>query len=193
MPSFAAPPSAPPDILPPGTPLADESVAGEREELKPSPPDPRWQADFHGLLYVGALRASFAYLGHKITIRTLRTHEELIAAQLAHDWAETLGGTRAHAVAITALCVETIDGQPMPVPLGEQDAGTTGWAEQKFRYAGRWYAYTIDAIFSRYLELEGRARAVISELGKGSAPEGSGPTSGLMSSSPDAGDSSPAG
>lgn len=183
-PQSGAPPSMPPEFPGVTTPQADEDLPGEGQELEPSGTDPRWKTDFHGLLYLGALRASFRYLGHKITIRTLRTHEELIAAQLSHEWAETLGGARAHATAIAALCVEAIDGQAMPTPLGEQSAMGTGWAEERFRYAGRWYPFTIDAIFSRYLELEGRARHVADELGKDSAPEESGQTSASASASP---------
>jgi hypothetical protein len=175
-----------PPLPGPLTPLADESVPGDGEDLAYDDPDPRWRVDFHGLLYLGALRARFAWQGHVFRIRTLRSDEELIVAQLGSAWAETLGGTRAHAIAMVALCVESVDGKPMPSPIGEQDAGSIGWAEERFRYAGRWYSYTIDAIFERYLELEGRVREVMAELGKGSAPAG--PEPGLTSTS-----SSPAG
>lgn len=171
-----------PPLPGPFTPLADETTPGEGDALAYEEPDPRWRVNFHGLLYLGALRARFAWQGHVFRIRTLRSDEELIVAQLGSAWAETLGGTRAHAIAMVAMCVESIDGQPMPSPLGEQDAGSIGWAEERFRYAGRWYSYTIDAIFERYLELEGHVREVMAELGKGSAPPG--PTPDLISTSP---------
>lgn len=187
-PGWVPPPGWPgPDLaggLPetgPLTPMADESVPGDGDELVSEDPDPRWTTDFHGLLYLGALRARFAWNGHVFRIRTLRSNEELIVAQLGSAWAETMGGTRAHAIAMVAMCVESIDGHPMPAPLGEQDAGSIGWAEERFRYAGRWYSYTIDAIFERYLELEGRVREIMAGLGKGSAPAG--PTPGLISTS----------
>jgi hypothetical protein len=173
----------------PATPAADETVPGQGEALEPRAPDPRWKLDFHGLLYLGALRASFRYLGHRISIRTLTSYEELVAAQLSKEWAETLGGTRAHAIAVVCLCVDSVDHQAMPTPLGEESATNTGWADERFRYASRWYPYTIDEIFSRYLELEGRARAVIEELGKGSAPPESGPESAGTSGSLPAEDS----
>jgi hypothetical protein len=187
-------PFGPPDEEPglpegPFTPAADESVPGQGQELAFEEPDPRWRTDFHGLLYLGALRARFTWLGHVIRIRTLRSNEELIVAQLGKDWAETMGGARAHAVAMVALAVESIDGQPMPSPLGEQDAGSIGWAEERFRYASRWYSYTIDAIFERYLELEARVREVMAELGKGSAPLGPEPALTSTSTSPPAGGS----
>jgi hypothetical protein len=173
----------------PLTPAADESVPGQGQELDFDDPDPRWRADFHGLLYLGALRGRFTWLGHVIRIRTLRSNEELIVAQLGRDWAETMGGARAHAIAMVALSVESVDGQPLPSPLGEQDAGSIGWAEERFRYAGRWYSYTIDVIFERYLELEARVREVMTELGKGSAPPGPEPELTSTSTSPPGGDS----
>lgn len=182
-------PFAPPPLPGPLTPAADESVPGPGETMAFEDPDPRWRIDFHGLLYLGALRGRFTWLGHVFRIRTLRSDEELIVAQLGQAWAETMGGARAHAIAMVALCVESVDGQPMPSPLGEQDAGSIGWAEERFRYAGRWYAYTIDHIFGRYLELEGRVREVMTELGKGSAPEGPGLVSTSTSTLPPAGGS----
>ena len=187
-------PLGPPDEeqeLPEGpfTPAADESVPGQGQELDFDEPDPRWRTDFHGLLYLGALRARFTWLGHVVRIRTLRSNEELIVAQLGSAWAETMGGARAHAVAMVALAVESIDGQPMPSPLGEQDAGSIGWAEERFRYAGRWYSYTIDVFFERYLQLEARVREVMAELGKGSAPPGPEPVLPSTSTLPGGGGS----
>jgi hypothetical protein len=172
-----------PPPLPGPVPMADEAVPGPGDELEPEDPDPRWRTDFHGLLYLGALRARFSWLGHVFRIRTLRSDEELIVAELGKMWQDTMGGARAHAIAMVALAVESVDGVPMPSPLGEQ-SGSIGWAEERFRYAGRWYSYTIDAVFERYLELEGRVRAVMDELGKGSAPTGPEPASTSTSTSP---------
>lgn len=193
-----------PPLLPPpdpGTPLpqhspapaADEGVPGEGERISVRDPDPRWKQDFHGLLYLGALRGEFRYLGHKISIRTLQTSEELILALLTREHAETMGYARAHATGIAALAVEAVDGKPMPVPLGETDDKEIAWARDRYRYAQRWYPFTIDAIFDRYLELEQRAREVLQQLGKSPAPDGATPTSSPTSGSQDDGESSPAG
>jgi hypothetical protein len=172
-----------PPLPGPLTPLADESVPGPDQELEPDDPDPRWRTDFHGLLYLGALRARFSWLGHVFRIRTLRSDEELIVAELGKHWQDTMGGARAHAIAMVALSVESVDGHPLPSPLGE-DSGSIGWAEERFRYIGRWYSYTIDTVFSRYLELESRVRTVMDEMGKGSAPTEPGPVSTSTSTSP---------
>lgn len=196
--TFPSPPLLPPsgepgpDPVVGVPPLADAGSPGESEAIRARDPDPRWRQDFHGLLYLGALRGDFRYLGHKIDIRTLRTSEELIIAVLTREWAETMGYARAHATAICAMCVDAVDGQPLPTPLGDH-SDDIAWARDRFRYAQRWFPYTIDAIFERYLELESRVRTVLDELGKGPGPEGP-PMTGSSSSpgSPSGEDFSPA-
>jgi|SRR6516162_1451703 hypothetical protein len=140
--------------------------------------DPKWENDFHGLLYLGKLVGSFSWCGHKIAIHTLCIDEELIIAGLTKEWMDTLGATKAYATAVAALCVDSIDGQPMPVPLGETGdgpAGTDQWARERFRYARRWFEPTIDAIFTRHLQLEARVRELLGDLGKESTPGDSTP------------------
>jgi hypothetical protein len=131
----------------------------------------QWRADFHGLLYLGQLTASFEWMGHKIVIRTLTSDEELIIAAMIKEWDQTIAATKAYAVAVCALAVMFIDNQPMPAPLGENGSRDL-WARERFSYALRWYDPTIKAIFNRYLELEARVREVLEEMGKAPAPEG---------------------
>ncbi len=174
--------------------MADAATPGEGDPIHVRDPDPRWKQDYHGLLYLGALRGDFRYLGHKIEIRTMTSAQELLIAILTREWADTMGFARAHATAMAALCTDAIDGQSLPVPLGET-GDDMAWARERFRYAQRWYPFTIDAIFERYLELEGRMRKVLEELGKGSALTGPPLTSGSQptSGSPDGEGSSQAG
>lgn len=141
-----------------------------------------WQEDFTGLLTLGELHAWFDWCGHRISIRTLSTAEELIVAHLMREHEGSMGGMKAYATATSGLCVEAIDGQPMPVPLGEDPGKPYSWAVQRFNYAQRWYPPTIDAILNAYLELEKRQRAVLAGLGKASAP-GAPATPGLSDSS----------
>ena len=179
-PGFMPPPAPPPE----GAPLADESFPGQDEPIAAGEMDPRHRVAYHGLLYLGALTGKFSYLGHSFVIRTLKSDEELLVAQMCVPWNETIGSVRAHAIAMVALAVQLVDGKTLPVPIGEQQAGEIGWAEQRFLYCRRWYSMVIDEIFNRYLELEGIARKVVSELGKGSAPEGPETTSSPSSGSP---------
>lgn len=162
-------------------PLADGTETGG-----PSEPDlAAWAQDFHGLLKLGYLTSTFEWCGHKIVIHTLRTDEELIIASMIREWQETIGGTKAYATAMAALCVDFIDGQPMPIPLGEDYRSDT-WARQRFAYAQRWYPFTIDAIYEEYLALEVRVKQVLEQMGKGQAPEAG---SSENAESPDSGGS----
>jgi hypothetical protein len=57
-----------------------------------------------------------------------------------------------------------VDGEPLPFPYKESVG--TEWADQRFDYVtGKWYAYTIDAVYSEYLALEGKAREVMNAMG----------------------------
>jgi hypothetical protein len=135
-----------------------------------------WRADLSGLLMIGYLSGTFEWVGHRITLRTLTTDEELIVASLVKEWDPTIGAARAYATALAALAVVSIDDQPMPMPLGDT-GGAMQQAIERFRYARRWYPTTIDIIYNRYLELELRARQVVAELGKDSAPKDATPGS----------------
>jgi hypothetical protein len=129
-----------------------------------------WREDLTGLLSLGALRAWFDWCGHRISIRTLSTSEELLVAHLMKEFEGGMGGMKAYATATAALSVESIDGQFMPVPLGEDPGKPYQWAVQRFNYAQRWYPPTIDAMLNAYLELENRQRAVLAGLGKALGP-----------------------
>ena len=130
-----------------------------------------WERDLHGLLSLGQLGATFEWCGHTIRIKTLSTAEELIIASIVREWESTIGGAKAYATAICGIAVQSVDGQSMPTPLGEQ--GTSDkWALERFNYARRWYPWTIDAIYGHYLLLENRVKEVLSGLGKASAPMG---------------------
>lgn len=144
--------------------------------------DAPWREDFSGLLALGSVRGWFEWCGHRITLRTLTTDEELLVSQLTREYEGGIGGTKAYATAICGLCVDSIDHQPMPVPLGEHPNQPYKWALERFNYAKRWFPPTIDAIFDAYLRLEIRQREVMTELGKASVP-GDGATPGLSARS----------
>jgi hypothetical protein len=143
-----------------------------------------WQKDLHGLLTLGKLTATFEWCGHTIRIRTLTTAEELIVSSIVARWDTTIGGPKAYATAICGIAVQSIDGQPMPTPLGDQ-GDPDRWALERFNYAQRWFPWTIDAIYNHYLLLENRVKEVLANLGKVSAPMGAAiPESSGSSDSP---------
>lgn len=145
------------------------------------PMDERWKSDFHGLLHLGYLTASFEWLGHKFVIKTLDSEEELIIGLLIKEWDGTIAATKAYAIAVCAMCVQFIDSQPMPEPIG-QDKLKYRSAHQRFNYAKQWFNPTITVIFSNYLKLENRVKVVLEEMGKDWKPEdGSNENSGTPS------------
>ena len=131
-----------------------------------------WRDDLTGLLRLGYLTAWFDWCGHRIELKTLTTDEELLVASLVRDHEGGLGGAKSYATAMAGMCVTAIDGQPMPVPLGEHPGQERKWAYERYNYARRWFPPTIDAIFTAYLALEVRQREVIEALGKAPAPAG---------------------
>lgn len=129
-----------------------------------------WREDFAGLLLLGSLRAWFDWCGHRIWLRTLTTDEELIVGYLIKEFEGGMAGMKAYATSTVALAVESIDGKPMPVPLGEEPNKPYAWAVQRLQAARRWYPPTIDAMFDAYLVLERKQREILANLGKASAP-----------------------
>lgn len=126
--------------------------------------DERYREPFEGLMYLGALSKQFNWAGHQFHIRTLTTQEVLIVSQITARYEGTMGQNRAYAAAIVALATESVDGQPLPFPYKESVG--TEWADMRFDYVtGKWYSYTIDAVFNEYLVLEGKAQEVLAEMG----------------------------
>jgi|SRR6185437_5692985 len=169
---------------------ADTVPSADGSAFEVAEPDlAQWQRDIHGLLIVGSLEGSFDFCGHRISIRTLRTDEELIIAGLIKEWDATVGAAKAFATGVVALAVQSIDGSPLPTPLGETGS-VRQWAAERFNYAQKFYPWTIDAIYTQYLELEQRVRDVLEHLGKASGP-GASAASGLSTplGPPSAGDS----
>lgn len=159
--------------LPEDTPAADGTEATSLF-------DDRFKEPFQGLAYLGALTKSFEWLGHKFVIRTLTQDEELASALLIKEWEGTPGSQRAFVTAMVALCVESVDGQPLPTPISE--GNSYAWAYQKFNFVkARWFPTTIDAVYVEYLALEQKAREVVEEMGKASGQEA--PTPGSSENS----------
>jgi hypothetical protein len=155
--------------------------------------DPRYVEDFNGLMYLGALSKEFSFVGHTFSIRTLMAGDYLIAGQLMAPYYGTIGEPRAYATAMVAMCVMSVDGQPLPTPI-QTSSDEIEWARQRFNYVkSHWFAPIIDVVYNEFLALEARAKAVLDEMGKASGwePPGSTPGSGGNSESPSDEGSSP--
>jgi hypothetical protein len=135
--------------------------------------DAKHAEPFKGLLYLGALADNFDWLGHSFDIRTLRDGEKLAVATIIKPYIETMGADRAYANAMVGMCITGVDGDDLPIPIGETKRAHE-WGRQRFDYVkDNWYSSTIDVVFNRYLILEDLAMRVLDAMGKASAPEDS--------------------
>lgn len=142
--------------------------------------DPKFAENFKGLLYIGALSKSFTWLQHDFTIRTLRDGEKLAIARIIKPYMDTMGAERAYGCAIVAMCILEIDGDDLPIPIGETRKAE-GWGQQRFDYVkDNWHGTTIDRVFNEYVALEDLATRVVDAMGKASAPEDSNPSSSAI-------------
>lgn len=146
--------------IPQGTPLGK----GEDTEAEAGPFDARYKDDFEGLAFLGALEARFDYIGHRFHIRTLTTDELLAVARIVKDFEGTIGDTRAYATAVVALATVSVDGIGLPSPY-EESSNDYAWAYDRFNYVkAKWFPFTIDYAYERFLLLEGRVRDVLTEM-----------------------------
>ncbi len=147
--------------IPQGTPLG---TGKDSENEESGPFDPRYKEDFEGLAFLGALEARFSFIGHKFCIRTLATYELLAVGKIVKDYEGTMGMTKAYATAMVALATVSVDGIGLPMPIGES-GNDLDWAFQRFDYvAAKWWPFTVDYVYERYLLLESRTNAVLTEM-----------------------------
>src|SRR5690606_41014268 len=126
--------------------------------------DQRYKEDFEGLAFLGALEAHFSYIGHKFVIRTLTVNELLAVSQIMKEHVGTVGEMRAHATAMVALSVQSVDGIALPVPF-EEGGSDYAWPQQRSDYVkARWFPSTVDYVYERYLLLESRVNQVLAEM-----------------------------
>lgn len=139
--------------------------------------DPKYKEDFQGLLYLGALQEEFEWLGHRFVVRTLRGGEILALGLVLKKYQDTMGQDIAWATAHVALCLVSVDDEELPIPIGESHR-INEWAQLRFNYIrDNWYAPVTSYVYSRSMDLAGKADKVLEAMGKASAPEDSTPTS----------------
>ena len=146
--------------IPAGTPLG----TGRDTEPEVVGFDPRYKDDFEGLTFIGALQARFSFLGHKIVMRTLTTHELLAVGMIMKEYRGTAGEMTAYATAMVGLSLVSVDGQGLAIPLSDEGQ-EYDWAFMRFNHiAARWHAPVIDGLYERYLLLESRVDQVLDEM-----------------------------
>lgn len=158
-------PFDPTEVNPPanGTP---QGTAEDTEVDFSGPFNERVKQDFEGLMFLGALSASFSFLGHRFVIRTLTSDELIAAGMITKDYENTIAANRAYATAMVALSIQTVDGKGLPIPIGSND-NDYAWAYERFNFIkARWFPFVVDYVYDRCLVLEDRARTVLMEMAK---------------------------
>lgn len=162
---------------------------------KPLPSfDMRHADDLEGLVFLGALQAKFSWVGHDFIIRTLTQDEIMTSALVIKPFMGSLGEPKAYSTAIAAMCIVSVDGRELPIPI-EQRPGPNGlemaWAQVRFDYVKRnWFASTVDKVYSEFLDLEAVVGEVIQAMGELYGPTESTPGSNASSDGPNDEDSS---
>lgn len=126
--------------------------------------DDKYKDPLHGLLFIGALKKKFSWLGHEFVIKTLHNRDYGDVALCASPYRETEFFGKAYQTATVAACIISVDGQPLPtMPV----LNTQTEIQAKFDYVmDRWHSPVIDYVFTQFWELESVVRELIDELGK---------------------------
>jgi hypothetical protein len=138
------------------------------------PFDRRYTEPFVGLIYLGALTKTFEYLGHAFVIRTLTQDEQLMVAPIIAAYRNSIAEQAAYTTAIAGMCVESVDGKQLPMPLGDDVSGTA-WGVARFNHVKQWFPFVIDKIYNEFLDLERLVKEVVEAMGKASGSEESTP------------------
>jgi hypothetical protein len=117
-------------------------------------------------------------------IRTLTQDELLTVPLLIKEWRDTIGEAKAYTTAVVSLAVISVDDEMLPMPVIDSDNGYA-WAYQRFNYVkSRWFQFTIDTVYDRYLTLEAEAQKVVDAMGKASGSTDLTPGSNVNSDEP---------
>lgn len=137
----------------------------QAQDLQGSPPafDERFREPFTGLLYLGALTDTFTLWGHVFVIRTLTTEDIAEVGLLVRKYDGTVAHNAVYQAATLALAVVTVDGQPLPQPLGGGDLGL----QAKYDYvAKRWFPPVRARLWQKYFALEQVVDDTVEAMGK---------------------------
>lgn len=130
---------------------------------QPDPIDdllPEVQEAVDGLAWLGHLEESFEFAGHTFTLRTLTGEEELLAAQVAQEYRNSLGEPKAWIWAQVALALQAVDDDPdFCPPLGPD---RSAFARARFKWVtSRWHWPVAEELMAHYNQLLARALAAI--------------------------------
>lgn len=125
--------------------------------------DPRYTEEFEGLLFLGALRKRFRWMGHEFVVRSLVTSEVLEVGLLQKPYVGSMGEIKAYQSAVVAAAIMSVDGKPPPIPVTDMDSDL----EARFQYViNHWQPIVIDMLYGQVLSLEQTVNETLSAMGK---------------------------
>lgn len=131
---------------------------------KPPPKfDERYREPLEGLMFLGALKKTFTWMGHEFIIRTLTTDELIEVGLLIQPYSGTAGANKAYQTASIAAAILEVDGEPVAPPVSKDKSELVN----KFMYIKKnWYPVTVDVVYQQMLELEATVAAVLQQMGE---------------------------
>lgn len=125
--------------------------------------DPRYTEEFEGLLFLGALRKRFRWMGHEFVLRSLVTSEVLEVGLIQKPYMGSMGEIKAYQAAVVAASILSVDGKPPPIPVTDMDSDL----EARFQYViTHWQPIVIDMLYGQVLSLEMTVNETLSAMGK---------------------------
>ena len=121
-----------------------------------------YKQPFLGLLYVGAMKKTVEYAGHKIVLKTLTQGEELRVGQLTREYVGTRVEMNATKMYMVAASIESVDGDSMLSGLYEDVDPITTKADQ----LKKWYAPAVMFLYDEYSAMVKSCREVADALKK---------------------------
>lgn len=142
----------------------DPTRKPEPEEPRPVEFDPRYREPLHGMLYLGAMKSRFHWLGHDFVIRTLTIAEYAEVALAAARYRDTDFAAKAYQAAVVAACLISVDGKDLPVvPVSADETDVVARVDY---IMGRWFPPITDYVFAKFYELEVEVRDLLDAMGK---------------------------
>lgn len=123
--------------------------------------DPRYREAFTGLMYIGYLEKTVTIYGHTFDLQTPSQNERLEAGILHKQYINSLSSEIAWAAITVSLYLRSVDGQPLPEPIGPKDSGLS---DRFFWVINNLKNVVIQQVYEEALILDSDVAEVLEEL-----------------------------
>ena len=123
--------------------------------------DQRYREPFTGLLYLGKLEKTVYLFGHSFELRTPSQAEKIEIGLLHKPYVNSMASELAWGTLTLAAYLRSIDGTPLPEPLGPKDSGLKerfDWIVNHLR------SQIVQALFTECVALETKVDNILKEF-----------------------------